>query len=61
MESDEIIDALNMSFNDLSEFDDDSDADPDYTLVCFYYYYLFMIHRFRYRVAWMGLTDYFNY
>ena len=60
MENDEIIDALNMSFDDLSEFDDDSDADPDYTLVCFYYYYLFMIHRFRYRVAWMGLTDYFN-
>lgn len=61
MENDEIIDALNMSFNDdLSDFDDDSDADPDYTLVCFYFYYLFMIHRFRYRVAWVGLTGYFN-
>lgn len=50
-----------MSFNDdLSDFGDDLDADSDYPLVCFYCYYLFMIHRFRYRVAWMGLTDYFN-
>lgn len=49
MENNEIIDALNMSFDDdLSAFGDDSDADPDYTLVYYYYYYLFEIHRFRF-------------
>lgn len=48
MENSEIIDALNMSFDDdLSDFGDDSDADPDYTLVC-YYYYLYAIYRFRF-------------
>lgn len=47
MENNEIIDALNMSFDDdLSDFGDDSDADPDYTLVC--YYYLFAIYRFKF-------------